>query len=161
MIKDVTVKREDRTVFISIRWQTDVCTEVRVTLKTNGDWLRTDTDTINLIRELTTTHTSKEIADHLNNLGIVSKKGLKFNRRIVVTLRQKYKMPLVSPQRNAHIPRADGRCSVRKAAETLNVSIHTDWCKKGWLDAIQSRPRGYLWIKLSPEKIAELRRART
>jgi DNA invertase Pin-like site-specific DNA recombinase len=161
IIRDVTVTRDNRIVRVGICWQTGVYTQLMVTLNTTGESLQTDSNTLALIRELAADYTNVGIAEHLNKLGILSRTGRKYNRHMISALRREYGMPRSKPRPPLPDLREDGRYSVKKAAEILNVSKDAiaKWWKKGRIDGVQSKPGGYVWIKLTPEKVTELKRA--
>lgn len=86
LIKDVTLKRIDRTVFIGIRWRTDICTTQEVRLPTTSDHHRTPPSVISLIRELAPYHSHQEIANYLNEKGVMPKRNHQFTKQIISAL---------------------------------------------------------------------------
>jgi hypothetical protein len=162
LIKDVTLTKEETTIHIGIRWQTEALTTLEIPRPQRVfDAKRTDPAVVDHIRELTHTHTDEQIAKLLNQEELTTGTGLPFTRLRVQRIRNAYKIPSGCPNGPAACPdgqRGDGRYSTRAAAELLNVSIATisAWCRSGRLEGIRSAPRSPWWIKLTPEIIAEL-----
>jgi DNA invertase Pin-like site-specific DNA recombinase len=164
LIKDVTLTRRKTTIYIGIRWQTEAVTELTVVRPLRpGEAVKTPTVVLDRIRTLAADHTDSQIADCLNQEGLLSGRGLPFTQSMVSWLRSAYKIPSTCPLGPAACPsgqRGDGRYSSRKAAELLNVSISTiaHWCNAGKLDYIQEHSHGPRWIQLAAETIERLRK---
>lgn len=164
LVKDVTLARRESTIYIGIRWQTEAVTELTVVRPLPaGEAVKTPAVILDHIRALAADHTDRQIADCLNQEGLLSGRGLPFTRSMVNWLRYAYKIPSACPLGPAACPsgqRGDGRYSSRKAAELLNVNISTiaDWCKSGKLDYVQEHPHGPRWIQLTTETIDRLRK---
>jgi DNA invertase Pin-like site-specific DNA recombinase len=164
LIKDVTLSRRETTIHIGIRWQTEALSELEIPRpKRSCDKYRTDPMVIDRVRELAPTHTDHQIAEILNQEGLVSGKGAPFSKAKVQWVRYRYDIPTGRPIAPSGCPdgyRGDGRCSTQVAAELLNVTRSTisQWCQSGRLDAIQEAPLSPWWVKLTPEIIAELRK---
>jgi DNA invertase Pin-like site-specific DNA recombinase len=164
LIKDVTLTKRDRVIAIAIRWQTEACTVVDVPRPPRScDARRTDAAVVARVRELAGSHTDAQIAALLNKEGMTSgMKGMLTSSKIQ-WIRYAYEIPSGCPQGPAACEgqRGDGRYSTQAAAQMLNVNISTIviWCKAGQLDGVQSAPHGPWWIKLTPEVIAQKRKA--
>jgi len=164
LIKDVTLTRQEATIHIGIRWQTEALTQLETPrLKRACETQRTAPAVINRIRELASTHTDRQIAALLNQQGLTTGQGQSFTGVKVRWVRRAYDIPTGCPEAPSACPdgrRGDGRYSTQAAAELLNVSDPTigNWCKSGRLDGVQTVPGGPRWIKLTPEIIAELRK---
>lgn len=118
---------------------------------------------IDRIKALATEHTDRQIAALLDREGFRSGTGSRFTQNIVKQLRYTYSVVSGCPEGPVACAggyRADGRCSAKTAAESLNVNVSTiaDWCQSGTLDGIQSAPHAPWWIKLTPEIITSLRK---
>lgn len=152
LIKDVTLTRQETTIHIGVRWQSGVLTELEIPRPGH----RTNPAVVERVRELVLTHTDEQIATILNEAGFTTGKKLPFTASRVQWVRQAYSIPTGYTKRQ----RADGRYSTRAAAELLNVTPSTiaRWCQLGHLDALQLKPDGPLWIKLTPEDIATWRK---
>jgi hypothetical protein len=164
LIKDVTLSAEERTIEISIRWQTEACTTLQVPRRLRiWNLRRTDAAVIDRIRSLAATRTDEQIASELNASGLRSGTDSLFTISIVRQLRAAYGIESgcpVHPRFCAGGQRGDGRYSTRAVAEKLGRDMATivGWCRTGRLDAIQTVPNGPWWIRLTPETIAELSR---
>ena len=157
LIKDVTLTRQQTTIHIGIRWQTEALTELLIPRPSR----RTSPAVVERIRQLARHHTDDDIATILNQEGFTTGKKLSFTEKRVRWVRNTRHIPVGFSKRPDAYPtgiRPDGRYSTRAAAELLNVSLTTiaQWCKSGRLEAIQSQPNSPRWIKLTPEIIAQL-----
>jgi hypothetical protein len=164
LVKDVTLTRRETTIYIGIRWQTEALTELTLPRpRPAGEVVRTPPVILDCIRALAADHTDHQIAESLNQKGLISGRGLPFTRSMVAWIRYAYRIPSHCPQGPIACPtgqRGDGRYSAHAAAEILNVTVSTiaDWCQSGKLDGIQATPHGPRWIQLTPELIAQLRK---
>lgn len=164
LVKDVTLTKRATTLYVAIRWQTEACTTLEIPRpKRSCDLRRTDAAVVDRIRELATSHTDRQIADILNEEGLIPGLGGTFTKAKVVWIRYTYGVALdcpAAPRVGAMEQRGDGRYSARAAAELLNVNVSTiaDWCSAGRLDHIQETPHGPRWIQLMPEDILALRK---
>jgi hypothetical protein len=162
LIKDVTLCRGDATIQVAIRWQTEAYTVLDIPRpKRSYEVRRTDPVAVARVKVLALDHTDRQIASLLDQEGFRSGTGSRFTQNIVTQLRYSYSIMSYCPEAPAACTggyRADGRCSAKTAAETLNVNVSTiaDWCHSGTLDGIQSAPYAPWWIKLTPEVIAAL-----
>lgn len=164
LIKDVTLKTRADDFYIGIRWQTEAVTELTVA-KPQAIYLRERTPqaVIERIRYLAANHTDMQIATCLNQEGFSSGKKQAFTSSKVQWIRYSHKIPSHCPQAPGVCSagqRGDGRYSAKAAAELLNVNVSTiaDWAKSGRLDALQEKPHGPRWIKLSSDLIEKLRK---
>jgi len=164
LIKDVTLTKRDQVISLAIRWQTEACTVVEVPRPPRScDARRTDAAVIARVRVLATSHTDEQIAAILNEEGMTSGMKEKFTVSKIQWIRYAYDIASGCPQGPGACEgqRGDGRYCTQAAAQLLNVNISTvvAWCKTGRLDGIQSVPHGPWWIKLTPEVIAQNRKA--
>lgn len=142
LIKDVALTRQEKIVHIGIRWQTEACSRLTVTLlRKVYDVRRTDERVVARIRELAPTHSDHHIARCLNQEGFVSGHGQSFSDSKVNWLRYTHKIPSGYPQAPGACSggqRGDGRYSAKATAELLNVNVSTiaAWCKAGLLDGL-------------------------
>jgi hypothetical protein len=164
LIKDVTLTREDTTIRIGVRWQTEAVTTLCVPRPTRSpDRRRTDPAVVERIRSLAPGQTDQQIAIMLNAEGRHAGLGGAFTTSKVQWIRYTYAIPTGCPEGPAACPsgrRNDGRYSAKAAAALLNVDVSTitTWCQTGRLDAIRAQPHGPRWIALPPETIAALRK---
>ena len=164
LIKDVTLSRQETTIQIGIRWQTEALTELDIPRpKHGGEEHRTNPTVVAHVRELAPSHTDRQIATLLNQDELTTGVGERFTGRSVRWVRHQYDLNSGCPEAPSACPsgqRADGRYCTRTAAELLNVSQSTilSWCYTGRLDNVQAMPKGPRWIKLTPELITDLRK---
>jgi hypothetical protein len=164
LIRDVTLTKQESTIRVAVRWQTNACTSVEVARpRRSCDVRRTDPAVVERIRVLAGCHTDREIAAILNNEGFTPGVSNSFTSSKVQWLRYAHTIRSACPEGPAACidgQRGDGRYSVQAAAKLLNINISTvaAWCKAGRLDGIQSCPHGPWWVRLTPSIIAELRK---
>ena len=164
LIKDVTLTRQATTIHLGIRWQTDALTDLDIP-RPQRVWetTRTPPAVVDRVRQLAPTHTDRQIAEALQQTAWTPGKGGVFTASKVQRIRYAYGIPTGCPQAPGACPtgqRGDGRYTARAAAQLLQVDVSTiaDWCTSGQLDGLQERPHGPRWIRLTPERIATLRK---
>lgn len=164
LIKDVTLCRDEATIHVAIRWQTEACTTLGVPRPVRVyEARRTDPAVVARVRALAPEHTDGQIAALLDQEGFHSGTRASFSADKVQWIRYVHSIPSGCPEGPAAWPggvRGDGRCTAQVAAEQLNVTVWTiaAWCQSGRLDGLQAVPHGPWWIKLTPETIAALRK---
>ena len=164
LVKDVTLTRQETTIHIGIRWQTQALTELEIPrLKKRADVVRTKPVIVDRIRALAPTHTNQRIAEMLNQEGFTPGTGGFFTTSKVNWIRYANQIPTGCPEAPGACPtgqRGDGRYSTKAVAELLNINVSTvsTWCDQGLLDCVRAQPRGPRWIKLTPEIIQKLRK---
>lgn len=164
LIKDVTLTKCETTIHIAIRWQTEASTPLDIPRPPRScDVRRTKEVVINRIRALAADHTDRQIVEQLNAEGLTPGLGGQFTPSKVQWIRYAYDLPHPCPEApgaTTHGQRGDGRYSIQATAKLLNVNISTvaDWCKSGKLDGLQTKPHGPWWVRLTPERITELRK---
>lgn len=164
LIKDVTLTRQDKSVQIHIRWQTEAVTTTEVARRPKSyEIRRTQPAVVERVRLLAHDHTDQQIADRLNQAGLVPGLGGSFTSRKICWIRYAYQIRTncpKAPELCTTGQRGDGRYSARMAAQLLNVNVSTiaGWCKAGTLDNIQETPHGPRWISLPPDTITALRK---
>lgn len=114
---------------------------------------RTQPTVVERVRLLAHDHTDQQIADRLNQAGLVPGSGGSFTARKICWIRYAYQIRTncpKAPELCTTGQRGDGRYSARVAAHLLNVNVSTiaGWCKAGTLDNIQETPHGPRWISL-------------
>jgi DNA invertase Pin-like site-specific DNA recombinase len=141
LIEDVTidVAREERRAQLTIRWRGGAISELAVALPKPQPQLRTDEDTIELIRRLAVHYDDGRIAGILNRQGRRSARGERFTAIIVGGLRRYRGIPAYKPP--AEPP--DGELlPVGKAADVLGVAASTifRWLQAGFIRGEQDTP---------------------
>jgi recombinase-like zinc beta ribbon protein len=135
----IDVAREERRATLTIRWKGGAITELVVTLPKPQPAIRTDEDTIELIRRLAAHYDDGKIAGILNRQGRRSATGERFTAIIVGGLRRYRGIP-------AHKPPADPPdgelLPVGKAADELGVAASTifRWLQAGFIAGEQDTP---------------------
>ena len=146
----VDVNRHERRATLTIRWQGAALTELAVALPKPQPAIRTDEDTIALLRRLAAHYDDATIAGILNRQGRRSARGERFTAIIVRDLRRYRGIP-------AHKPPAeppDGELlPVGKAAEELGVAASTlhRWLQAGFLAGEQDTPGAPWRIRVNDE----------
>ncbi len=141
LIEDVTidVSREQRRAQLTIRWRGGAITELAVPLPRHQPTIRTDEDTIELIRRLAVHYDDGRIAGILNRQGRRSARGERFTAIIVGGLRRYRAIPAYQPPTQP----PDGELMpVYKAAEQLGVAPSTifRWLQAGFIRGEQDTP---------------------
>ncbi len=141
LIEDVTidVSREERRAQLTIRWRGGAITELTVPLPRHQPTIRTDEDTIELIKRLAVHYDDGTIAGILNRQGRRSARGERFTAIIVGGLRRYRNIPAHKP--SAEPP--DGELlPVYKAADELGVAASTifRWLQAGFIAGEQDTP---------------------
>ena len=162
LIQDVTLTRQEATIHIGIRWQTEALTELAIPRPQRiYEIQRTPSDAVDRIRQLAPTHTDHQIAARLHQEKFTTGTGEPFTRNRVQWVRRRYDIPTACPEAPSDCPdgqRGDGRYSTQAVAQLLNVSDSTvlRWCQAGRLDSVQAVPGGPRWIRLTPQMIAQV-----
>ena len=146
----VNVEREERRATLTIRWRGGAITELAVTLPKPQPAIRTDEDTIELIRRLAAHYDDGRIAGILNRQGRRSARGERFTAIIVGGLRRYRNIPAYKPP--AEPP--DGELlPVGKAADELGVAASTifRWLQAGFIRGEQDTPGAPWRIRVNDE----------
>jgi DNA invertase Pin-like site-specific DNA recombinase len=154
LIADITVENlaASRQVILHIRWLGGACSDV--TVKRNvpiTERVRYPAETVERVRELSHDLTDPQIAQALNNQGLLSSKGQPFTLSMIKWIRYRYALPAAHLQRPNEIP-------VKQLANELGVSIHFVhyWIKQGVINARQIDGHGPWWITVSDEQRRDL-----
>ena len=118
----VKVERDAFAAHLTLRWKGGALTEIDLDLpRSRPATIRTDEDTVALLRRLAVHYPDAVIAGILNRQGRKTAYGHRFDRNRVGNLRRHWNIPS-SPER----PRADGDLmSIRQAAVALGVAPST------------------------------------
>ena len=135
----ITLEREERRAQLTIRWKGGAITELAVALPKPQPAVRTDEDTIALIRRLAAHYDDGRIAGILNRQGRRSATGERFTAIIVGGLRRYRQIPAYKPPTDP----PDGELlPVGKAADELGVAASTifRWLQAGFIRGEQDTP---------------------
>jgi DNA invertase Pin-like site-specific DNA recombinase len=133
------VQREQEQATVTIRWKGGAITELAVPLPRHQPTIRTDEDTITLLRRLAAHYDDATIAGILNRQDRRSATGQRFTAQIVSSLRNHYKIPRYQPPSEP----PDGELlPISKAAEQLDVAASTlhRWLQAGFIAGEQDTP---------------------
>jgi len=136
----ISVDRPKAQAHILLRWRGKMISEIDVALwHPKESVVRTEEDTIDLIRRLSTHYPDGTIAGILGRQGRQTAYGLPFTASRVSNLRQHWKIPRYQPPKD--IP--DGQLvSVEKAAQILGAASSTvhRWLNEGFIAGEQITP---------------------
>ncbi|QDF96919.1 recombinase family protein [Azoarcus sp. DD4] len=136
----ITVHREQYRAQLKLRWRGGKLTECNVALpRSRPATIRTDEDTIALVRRLAQHYPDATIAGILNTQGRVTARSLRFNQNLVGNLRRHWKIPCF--EQPAEHP--DGELlSIRQAARVLGTAPSTlhRWVNDGFIAGEQTTP---------------------
>lgn len=135
----VNVKRNEHRAELIMRWRGGAITELVVALSRSQPPIRTDEDTIDLMRRLAAHYPDATIAGILNRQGRSTVTGERFTRNRVSSLRASWGIP-------RHQPPADQPAgelvTITEAAKTLGVAASTvhRWLADGFIAGEQLTP---------------------
>ncbi|MGE8452459.1 MAG: recombinase family protein [Pseudomonadales bacterium] len=136
----ITVHREQYRAHLKLRWRGGKLTDCEVALpRSRPATIRTDEDTIALVRRLAEHYPDATIAGILNAQGRVTARGLRFNQNLVGNLRRHWHIPCF--EHPTELP--DGELlSIRQAARVLGTAPSTlhRWVNDGFIAGEQTTP---------------------
>jgi DNA invertase Pin-like site-specific DNA recombinase/predicted DNA-binding transcriptional regulator AlpA len=136
----VTVYREQYQAHLKLRWRGGKLTECDVALpRSRPATIRTDEDTLALVRRLAQHYPDGTIAGILNAQGRLTARGLRFNQNLVGNLRRHWNIPCFEQPAE----RPDGELlSIRQAARVLGTAPSTlhRWVNDGFIAGEQTTP---------------------
>jgi uncharacterized protein YndB with AHSA1/START domain len=144
------VIREQRRATVTLRWRGGAITELAVALPRHQPSIRTDEDTIELLKRLAVHYDDATIAGILNRQGRRSATGERFTQIIVGGLRRYRGIPAHQPFTEP----ADGELlPVGKAADVLGVAASTmhRWLQAGFIAGEQDTPGAPWRIRVNDE----------
>jgi excisionase family DNA binding protein len=122
LIKEIVIYVEKRTLRVMLHWEGGQHTELGLRKRRTGEhrWT-TAPDTIKLIKQLARQLPDKQIAAHLNRMGIKTAKGHTWTRIRVGNFRNANNIPNFSPGEREE----RGELTIDEVAEKLGVSYST------------------------------------
>ena len=149
---NITVDRPLNTAHLIIRWQTDAVTEIDMDLpKRNSPPIRTEQDTLDLVRRLAVHYKDAMIAGILNRQGRKTARGHRFTANRVGNLRRHWGIPKFDP--GSVSPDEGELVNVQKTAEILEVAPGTvhRWLLDGFIAGEQITPGAPWRIRMTEE----------
>jgi hypothetical protein len=148
---NIAVNRPEAQAHLTLRWRGGVFTEINVPLwHPRESVVRTDEDTVDLLRRLAVHHTDSTIAGIFNRQGRKTAYGLRFTANRVGNLRRHWKIPCFRRSKN---PPEGDPVTVEKAAEILGVvpsTVHR-WLNEGFIAGEQITPGAPWRIRMNEE----------
>ena len=136
----VSVYREQYRALLKLRWRGGLLTECDVSLpRSRPAAVRTDEDTVGLVRRLALHHDDAMIASILNRQERTTAYGLRFTQNLVGNLRRSWGIPRFEPPEH---PAAGELLSIQQAAKTLGLAASTlhRWINDGFIAGEQVTP---------------------
>lgn len=140
LLTDVTVQRESDTITAHVRFPAGQHTTLTMPApKTSAEQRKTPAAVVATINELLDHHTSGEIADILNQRGILSGTGEAFHHKIIDNIIHTYRLPS-----RRHRLRDAGMLTAAELAELLGIRPGTvkDWWRAGLVSGLRYNDKG-------------------
>jgi len=148
LIKDITVEKlvaQPKQLFVHIRWQGGASTDRSVPLPPNiADRLRYPATVVERVRDLAHSMTDAQIADQLNQEGLVSALGKPFTVSMIKWIRYRYKIPVAKLKHPEEL-------TVQQVAERfgVNPNVVYYWIEHGVIQARRLTSGAPYWITVS------------
>jgi transposase len=145
----IAVFRDDFRAHLTLRWRGGRLTDLEVSLpRSRPATVRTDEETLALLRRLAVHYPDDVIAGILNRQGRTTARGLRFTADLVGNTRRQWQIPRCQPQPDS----AEGEIlSIAQAAKVLQVAPSTlhRWVNDGFVAAEQPTPGAPWQIRLT------------
>jgi len=148
---NISLKREESKAYLILRWNGGVITEHKVSLLYRRvPPIRTDQDTIELVRRLAAHYPDAVITGILNRQGRKTARGDRFTADKVGSLRRYWKIPRFDA---ANVPSDGELVTIQKAAEILGVAASTvhRWIPDGFIAGEQITPGAPWQIRMTDD----------
>lgn len=136
----LSVDRDRPAALLTLRWKGGALTDLDVPLpRSRPSTVRTDEETLDLVRRLATFYPDTVIAGILNRQGQTTARGHRFEANRVATLRKNWRIPCFQPNPEG----AEGEVlTIAAAATALNVAPSTlhRWLNDGLIPGEQVTP---------------------
>ncbi|HET9305294.1 MAG TPA: recombinase family protein [Candidatus Sulfotelmatobacter sp.] len=148
LIKDITVEKlvaQPKQLFVHIRWQGGASTDRSVPLPPNiADRLRYPATVVERVRDLAHSLTDAQIADQLNQEGLVSALGKHFTVSMIKWIRYRYKIPAAKLKHPEEL-------TVQQVAERfgVNPNVVYYWIEHSVIQARRLTSGTPYWITVS------------
>ena len=147
----ISVSREEKQATLTLRWRGGLIRQIEVPLpRSRPAPIRTDEETIELVRRLVTHYTDAVIAGILNRQGRRTATGMRFTANRVSSLRNHRGIPCYQPPQQ----QPEGELlTVQQTAERLGVAASTvhRWLNDGFIAGEQVTPGAPWRIRFSEE----------
>jgi DNA invertase Pin-like site-specific DNA recombinase len=147
----ITVDLSNHRAHLTLRWRGGTLTELDLSLpRSQPRGLRTDEDTLSLLRRLAAHYSDDVIAGILNRQGRKTATGERFTAVHVGGLRRYRKIPRFQPSAE---PPTGELATIRKAAEILGINTSTvhRWLNDGFIAGEQITPGAPWRIRITDE----------
>ena len=147
----IAVYREEYRARLTLRWRGGMLTEINVNLpRSRPATIRTDEDTVALVRRLAVHYPDAVIAGILNKQDRATARGLRFTTNHVGNLRRHWNIPRFEPTTE---PLGGELLSIKQAATILGIAPSTihRWVNDGFIAAEQLTPGAPWRIRLDDE----------
>ena len=151
LLEEVNIAVVESTAHVTLRWKGGAVLELNVGLKSRFiPPVRTDEDTIDLVRRLAVHYPDAIIAGILNRQGRQTALGDRFTQGKVGNLRRYWKIPRFEPSTR---PEEGELVTVAKAAQILGIATSTmhRWLADGFVGGEQLTPGAPWRIRISKE----------
>ncbi len=147
----IAVFRDEYRAHLTLRWRGGRLTELDVSLpRSRPATVRTDEDTVALLRRLAVHYPDDVIAGILNRQGRTTAHGLRFTANLVGNTRRYWHIPRFEPSPD----HPDGELlSIQQAAKVLNLAPSTlhRWVNEGFIAGEQVTPGAPWQIRLTDD----------
>ena len=145
----VGVYREQYRALVKLRWRGGMLTEIDVSLpRSRPATVRTNEDTIALVRRLAQHYDDATIAGVLNRQGRVSASGLRFTQNLIGNLRRSWDIPRCPVPKDSSTGEL---MNIKQAARELGIAPSTihRWLKDGFIAGEQLTPNAPWRIRVN------------
>ena len=147
----IAVFRDEYRAHLTLRWRGGRLTELDVSLpRSRPATVRTDEDTVALLRRLAAHYPDEIIAGILNRQGRTTARGLRFTANLVGNTRRNWQIPRFEPRPESP---AGELLSIKQAAILLNMAPSTlhRWVNDGFVAGEQVTPGAPWQIRMSDD----------
>lgn len=148
---NISVKREENKALLILRWKGGVISDQEVNLRRRRvPPIRTDQDTIDLVRRLAAHYPDAVITGILNRQGRKTARGDRFTANKIGNLRRYWKIPCFDA---ARAPSDGELVTIKKAADILGIAASTvhRWLADGFIAGEQITPGAPWQIRMTEE----------
>lgn len=148
---NISIESGQHNVHLVLRWKGGAISHIDLVLnRRNTPPIRTDEDTIELVRRLSVYHSDSVIAGIVNRQGRRTAHGERFTANKIGNLRRYWKIPRFDP---ALTPQEGELVTVQKAAEMLALAPSTihRWLSDGFIAGEQITPGAPWRIRITDE----------